>query len=946
MKYLGTLLLVLAAVNLVHAQKKPLDHTVYDGWQSIAERIISNNGKFAAYTINPQEGDGVLVIQQTNGQKLLEVPRGYAAAFAGNSSFIVLKIKPAFKDSRDAKVKKKKADEMPKDSFAIVNLATLAIEKFPKTLGYKLPKDNPVWVAWQQEAAKKTTDKKDDKKEADKKEDKKEDGYTLYWRNLVSGVTDSLLNITDYTTDATGTSLLAEYAGSKKDSLLPAVILVQAATGKRDTIMQGFYDAKAYAFDETGRQLAFVAERDSANKEAQKFYKLWYYKQGADSAVLLADKTYAGIPANWSISDNATLKFSKSGNRLQIGTAPILPPKDTSLPEFERVNVDVWHYQDDQLQTAQLKNLDRELKKSYLALYDLTTNKLQQLGNETFERVYTTQEGDGSVFYTSTDTGRRIAVQWQGYSFDDVYAINPATGERTLIIKNFKGTAYPSYTGKYLLLYDEIKRKYFAYNSTTRILQPVATDIPYPLYDEDNDVPDYPNNYGIVSKWLENDAAVLIYDRYDVWKVDPSGKIKSQLLTQGRATKDEYRYLSLNDDEEYIPATQKLYYRIYNHQTKTSRLSTVFAGTLTYKDNNPVPVKTVEKVAVSNIIKAKDAEVFLFSQETYRQSPDIYSSARIDTFSLDEGRSTTQTFYVRPVKLSGINEQQQNYLWGTAELFTWKPYSGKPAEGILYKPEDFDSTKKYPMIVYFYERNNQTLYNYIAPAPTPSRLNISFFVSRGYVVFVPDIWYTTGHPGKSAYNYIVSGTRALIKKGFVDSIRIGLQGQSWGGYQTAYLITQTPLYKAAWAGAPVSNMFSAYGGIRWESGMNRQFQYEHTQSRIGATIWDKPELYIENSPLFHLKKVTTPLVIMANDNDGAVPWYQGIEMFTAMRRLGKPVWMLNYNNEAHNLIERRNRKDIQIREQQFFDWLLKGEQPAPWIKQGVPAILKGRSLGL
>jgi len=250
------------------------------------------------------------------------------------------------------------------------------------------------------------------------------------------------------------------------------------------------------------------------------------------------------------------------------------------------------------------------------------------------------------------------------------------------------------------------------------------------------------------------------------------------------------------------------------------------------------------------------------------------------------------------------------------------------------------------MIVYFYERNNSTLYNYLPPSPTPSRLNIPFFVSKGYVVFVPDIWYTTGHPGKSAYDYIVSGTRALIKQGFIDSTKIGLQGQSWGGYQTAYLITQTNLFAAAWAGAPVVNMFSAYGGIRWETGLNRQFQYEHSQSRIGATIWERPDLYIENSPLFHLPRVKTPLVIMSNDADGAVPWYQGIEFFTAMRRLNKPVWLLQYNGEAHNLVERRNRKDIQIREQQFFDWLLKGEKPPVWISKGVPATLKGIDWGL
>ncbi|MGI8636138.1 MAG: alpha/beta hydrolase family protein, partial [Segetibacter sp.] len=297
-------------------------------------------------------------------------------------------------------------------------------------------------------------------------------------------------------------------------------------------------------------------------------------------------------------------------------------------------------------------------------------------------------------------------------------------------------------------------------------------------------------------------------------------------------------------------------------------------------------------------------------------------------------------------KLSNLNPQQNNYSWGSTELFKWTAYTGKLTEGVLYKPENFDPNKKYPMIVYFYERNNNTLYNYQPPAPTPSRLNIPFFVSRGYIVFVPDIWYKTGHPGQSAYDYIVSGTRALIKKGFIDSTKLGLQGQSWGGYQIAYLITRTNLYAAAWAGAPVANMTSAYGGIRWGTGLTRQFQYEKTQSRIGATLWEKPQLYIENSPLFHLPKVNAPLVILSNDEDDAVPWYQGIELFTALRRLDKPVWLLNYNNEAHNLVERKNRKDISIREQQYFDWMLQGAKPAPWLSEGVPAVMKGRTWGL
>jgi dipeptidyl aminopeptidase/acylaminoacyl peptidase len=225
-------------------------------------------------------------------------------------------------------------------------------------------------------------------------------------------------------------------------------------------------------------------------------------------------------------------------------------------------------------------------------------------------------------------------------------------------------------------------------------------------------------------------------------------------------------------------------------------------------------------------------------------------------------------------------------------------------------------------------------------------LNISFFVSRGYVVCSPDIHYAIGQPAQSAYNYIVSAAKSLAAKPWIDGKNMGIQGQSWGGIQVAQLVTMTNLFKAAWSGAPVANMTSAYGGIRWESGLNRQFQYEKSQSRIGATLWERPDLYIKNSPLFHVPKIFTPMVIMANDADGAVPWYQGIELFTAMRRLNKSAWLLNYNGEAHNLRERKNQKDISIREQQFFDWLLKGEKPARWLTEGVPAIKKGKEWGL
>jgi dipeptidyl aminopeptidase/acylaminoacyl peptidase len=249
------------------------------------------------------------------------------------------------------------------------------------------------------------------------------------------------------------------------------------------------------------------------------------------------------------------------------------------------------------------------------------------------------------------------------------------------------------------------------------------------------------------------------------------------------------------------------------------------------------------------------------------------------------------------------------------------------------------------MIVYFYERDSELLHSYRSPAPSASTINIPLFVSQGYVVLVPDIKYKSGYPGESAVGSILPATQEVLRRGFVDPKRVGIQGQSWGGYQVAYLVTETDMFAAGCAGAPVSNMLSAYGGIRGESGVVRQGQYEFGQSRIGESIWDAPLRYLENSPLIHADKVKTPLLIMSNDKDGAVPWQQGIEYFTALRRLDKRAWMLNYNGEAHNLVERRNRKDFSVRLSQFFDYYLKSGPLPVWMAEGIPALKKGRTMG-
>jgi dipeptidyl aminopeptidase/acylaminoacyl peptidase len=336
--------------------------------------------------------------------------------------------------------------------------------------------------------------------------------------------------------------------------------------------------------------------------------------------------------------------------------------------------------------------------------------------------------------------------------------------------------------------------------------------------------------------------------------------------------------------------------------------------------------------SVLGIVRSKNQKRHVFRSMTFQKYPDLYTYT--DTIQNLE-------------QISNVNPHQNEYNWGTVELTKWKSYKGVELEGLIYKPENFDPKKSYPMISYFYELNSDNLHRYWAPKPTRAALvySIAEYVSSGYIVFVPDVRYEPGHPAKSAFDCIESGTDHLLRLyPNIDSTKMALQGQSWGGYQTAQLVTMTKRYAAAMAGAPVTNMFSAYGGIRWGSGLNRQFQYERTQSRIGYTIWARPDLYIENSPQFHLPNVETPLLIMHNDGDGAVPWYQGIELFTGLKRLNKEVWMLNYNDDGHNLRRYANQIDLSIRMRQFFDHYLMDKEAPKWLKEGIPAIKKGKEL--
>jgi len=917
--YLVYLIAIFVLSSASATEKKPITHSDYAKWKSISEYNISNNGKFISFVIIPQEGDGYLYVENLTTKVKDSIHRGYAAKFSPNSNFLVFKIKPQFDTVRAAKLKKVKKDDLPKDSIGIWNLETGGIIKYARIKNFQLAKRESDFTALLFEKEKNI--KKDSLQKTDtvtsKKKEKK--GYKLLIFNPISNFLIEFEKVKKYSLSENGkTCAFIQVKQDTTDSISAKLFDTQLLESQLLFSANGC--SENISVDALGEQIAFTYSTDTTKIKS---FGLFYWSSITNGLVNISGDNFSKLPENNSISTDGKIYFNELGSELYFGIRKKPEPeiKDT-LTKDEKVSVDIWNWKDPLLQTQQLKEVKKEKKRSFNTVYLPDSDKLVLLGNDSLRNVIIGKKVTRNLSLAGNHLKYRKESTWDGSRYNDYYLLNRKTGERKFILEKVASYVSLSPSQEFVAWYNISDSCWYIYDVKKEKHKNITSKLKVNFYYELNDMPNEAPANGIAG-WA-NDGSLVLYDKFDLWVFDPKGKTKPSNITKGFGKENNirFRYVKLDKEEQFLASKMLL---------SAFELKTKKAG-FYYLDSNLVLENIIwENKKFTKPKKAKDADVLVWRKESFVDYPELYVSNI-------EFKDIT--------KLTTTNPQQKDFNWGTTELISWQTYEGDSMQGVFYKPENFDPEKKYPMLVYFYERRSDNLHQHTVPAPIRSVINFTYYTSNEYLIFIPDIKYKTGYPGPSAYNCIVSGTEALIKEfDFIDKENVGIQGQSWGGYQTAYIITQTDIYKAAMAGAIVSNMTSAYGGIRWGSGRSRAFQYEETQSRIGGTLWDKQDLYLLNSPLFYVPKINTPLLLMHNDKDGAVPWYQGIEMFNAMRRLDKPVWMLVYNGAPHNLKRRADMKDLTVRMQQFFDYYLKGASEPRWMKSGVPAIEKGKEFG-
>jgi dipeptidyl aminopeptidase/acylaminoacyl peptidase len=915
------MLSVVLATGVQAAGDKALTYQDIMRFKEIRTPVISQDGLWVAFGLQPDRGDGTVIVRNVKNGTRYTIARGTRPALSGDAGWAAAIVRPGAVET--AKAKKQK----PKQGLALLNLGTGEAEEFAEVQTFAFSEDSR-WLAFHHF---KPEDKPDEKKPAAKKpegEEKKEPpkpkvvGTTLVLKDLSTGEVTQIAHVLHYAFDQSSRFLAFVVADPEgRDNGLFYTRLNEEGWSRNTILQKEMVQVTQLTWSEKGSLLAFVAATLPIEGPGDQDASLWIWDGAADNLLQAVTEKHAA--EGWYFPEKNRLSWSMDGRRLFFGFKPAALREKAEEPEkkiaeegdlidvdliLAESEVDVWHWDDPFINPQQKIMWSRVKDRTYAAVYHIDSQRIVSLADEDMPRVQTGENPDVALGFM--DAPYRKMVTWYG-SVDDLYLVDLKTGTRTRVAAEIEDRSSLSPGGRYVVYYQE--KHWHLYDRNSQATRNLTADMDVPFCDEDHDYPSSVPSYGTAG-WTEGDAAVLINDKYDVWSFPTRGG-EPVNITGGRGRKENitFRVIRTDREKEYFEAGERLLLSAHhNHEKHWGFYSGPVGG-------GELKRLLEEKKKFSFLAKAKGADTLLYTRESYTEFPDLWVS---------------DPEFASPQKVSDANPQMSEFAWGTAELVEWESVDGIPLQGVLIKPGNYEPGKRYPVIVYYYRFFSQRIYEFNQTVIN-HRPNFPFYASNGYAVFLPDIRFAVGLPGFSATKCLVPGVQKLIDIGVADPDAIGLHGHSWSGYQTAFVITQTDIFRCAVAGAPVSNMTSAYSGIRWASGMARQFQYEQSQSRIGASLWERRDLYIDNSPVFFADRINTPLLIIHGDEDGAVPWYQSIELYLALRRLGKDCIFLQYRGEPHHPQKYPNKLDWFKKMKEYFDHYLKGEPGADWITKGI-----------
>ncbi len=949
--------LVVAAAT-ASGQPRPLTFDDLMHFRQIRQPLLSEDGKWLAYGLEPDRGDGEGVLRSADGQQVHRLQRGAEPQLSADGRWAAFVIKPTAAELEEAekkgkqgeKDKKSDAADGAKAGMSLVDTRNGGVESYQRVDGFQFS-DDGAWLAIHHFPAE-TLAAEDESElpsvsgsgeqataesavepaaEGDQEDASPEPRGHLRLRHLRSGNELLIEQVREFAFDHPAAGEPAQFVAWVVDGPVTTAngLFVRPLRHDAESRLLAAGDKRwqgQLQWADEWPRLAFLHGHQAADDEIdQVALSTW----GAGDTAAALRLAAGEVPTGWRIPSVNELHWSRDGERLFFGFRPrsdspelnsnsedetAAEPTAAAFDPFdqdallEAAKVDVWHWDDPLISPHQKKRWQERDKELFRAVLHLDDGSVVQLADDEIPVVVAV---DNPRFALGrSDVPYRKLITWEG-RFYDYWAIDLRNGERrkfALRVSDDQASLSPG--GGWVTWFQ--KGHWQLYSTATGVSRNLTESLEVPFANEDHDYSYEVPGYG-VADWTADDQSLLLYDKFDIWQFSTDGG-QPLRLTSGREERVSHRMIDLDERQEGLESDQDLLLLAYHDRLKHN----AFVGAKVGQAGTKILFEANKRLKYRG--RARYANRLLFTRESHAEFPDLW----ISDLKL-EGRQ----------RLSQANPQMADFGWGAPELVQWTSLDGEPLQGVLIKPAGYQEGQRYPVLVYFYRFFSQRLYEFNEPVIN-HRPSFPLYASDGYAVFLPDTRFEIGRPGLSATHCLVPGVQKLIEMGIADPQRIGLHGHSWSGYQAAFLVTQTDIFAAAVAGAPVSNMTSAYGGIRYTSGLARQFQYEQGQSRMGGSLWEKPWAYVENSPLFFADKIDTPLLIEFGDKDGAVPWTQGIELYLALRRLGKPAIFLQYRGEGHHLKKYANKLDYAIRMKAYFDHYLKGQPAAAWITDGEP----------